>query len=73
MIAVRRQYQVVLLPILGEIFLGVVNDVVCPKGARQVYIAGAAHGSDFSPVVFGNLHSKRPYSTRGPIDQDLLP
>ena len=73
MISINRQDQVILLPILGEIFFSVINDMVCPKRARLVQIPGAAHGSDFSAELFGNLHRKRPHPTRRTIDQNLLP
>src|SRR3989304_4854094 len=73
MISVSSKNKVILLPILGEIFFGVVNDMVCPNRARLVQIPRAAHGCDFSPERFGYLHRKRSHPTRCPIDQNLLP
>src|SRR3990172_7319049 len=73
MISVCSKNEVILLPILGEIFFGVVNDMVCPNRARLVQIPRAAHGCDFGAKQFGNLHRKRSHPTRRPIDQNLLP
>jgi len=73
MISVSSNNQVITLPIPGEIFLSVINDVVCPDRERHVQIPRAAHGSYLSPERFGNLHSKRTHATRRTINQDLLP
>src|SRR3972149_9251286 len=73
MISVSSKNQVILLPILGEIFLGIVNHMIGPKRARLLQIPRAAHGSDFSAERFGYLHRKRSHPTRCPIDQNLLP
>ena len=48
-IAHRTVNQIILLPILGEIFLRVINDLVCPNRVRQIHIPRAAYGGDFSP------------------------
>ena len=61
-----------MLPIFGEIFLRVINDMVCTNRAHHVHIPGAAHGRDFGPERFGNLHRKRPHTTRRTINQHLL-
>ena len=73
MISVHSQDQVILLPVLGEIFFLVINDMVCPKRAHHLQIPRAAHRRDFRPERFGNLHGKRSHTTRGAIDQNLLP
>ena len=62
-----------MLPIFGEIFLSVINDMVCPDRAYHVQIPRAAHASHFSPERFGNLHRKRTHTTRRTINQNLLP
>src|SRR3972149_10384591 len=73
MITVNGKNQVVILPVSGEIFLGVINHVVCPNGARHVQIPRAAHGGHLSPERFGKLYCKRTHSARGALDQNLLP
>lgn len=61
-----------MLPILGEIFPSVIDDVVRPNRARRIQIARTAHGSDFGSIGFGDLHCKRAHPTGGPLDQNLL-
>ena len=68
-----QQNQVIPLPISGEICLRVINDMVCTNRAHDVHISRAAHGSDFGPERFGNLHGKRTDTSRRTINQDLLP
>src|SRR5579863_10030724 len=73
MISISSKNQVILLPIAGEIFLRVINHMVCTNRAHYVQIPRAAHGGDFSPGRFGNLHCKYTYTTRCTINQNLLP
>src|SRR6266700_6538094 len=73
MIAVHSKNQVIALSISGEIFVRVINDVVCTKRAHDVHIPRAAYGGDFGPKRFGNLHCKRTDTSRRTIDQHLLP
>ena len=73
MISVHSKNQVIPLPIAGEIFLRVINDMVCTNRAHSVQIPRAAYGGDFSPKRFGNLHRKRPHTTTRTINQHLLP
>src|SRR2546430_8457453 len=73
MISVNSKNQVIPLPISGEIFLRVINDMVCTNRAHYVQIPRAAYGGDFSPKRFGKLHCKRTDTTRGTMNQDLLP
>src|SRR6266566_10023397 len=73
MISVHRKNQVIPLPISGEIFVRVINDVVCTNRARDVHIPRAADGGDVSPKCFSKLHRKRTYTTRCPMNQHLLP
>src|SRR5947208_12756974 len=72
MISVHSKNEVIALPIFGEIFLGVINDMVCTNRAHHVHIPRAAHASDFSAERFGKLHRKRTDTTRRTINQDLL-
>src|SRR5437764_15457900 len=72
MISVHSKNEVIPLPIFGEIFLGVINDLVCPNRAHHVHIPRAAHASDESPKRFGKLHCKRPHTTTRTINQHLV-
>src|SRR6266566_8816866 len=72
MVSVRSKNQVILLSIVGEIFLHVINDMVCPNRAHQVHIPRAAYGGDFSSKCFGNLHRKGTHAAGRTIDQHLL-
>src|SRR6266699_6457885 len=71
-ISVHSKNEVIPLPIFGEIFLRVINDLVCAKRAHHVYIPRAAYGSDFSSERFGNLHGERPHTTTRTMNQHLL-
>src|SRR5579871_95699 len=73
MIAIRGQNQVIRLPLLGDIFPRVINDVVGSKGAHHLDIACAAHSSDFCPQGFGKLYGERSHPARGTINQHPLP
>src|SRR5437588_4898418 len=73
MISVHSKNQVISPPISGEIFLGVINDVVCTNRAHDVHISRAAYGSHFSPKRFGKLHRKRTDTSRRTMNQNLLP
>src|SRR5258708_29207718 len=73
MISVSSKNQVIPLPIVGEIFSRVINDLVCTHRAHHVHISRAAYGSHFSPERFGNLHRKRTHTARRTMNQDLLP
>src|SRR2546429_1694481 len=72
MISVNSKNEVIPLPIFGEIFWGVINDMFCPNRAHHVHIPRAAHASHFSPERFGNLHRKRSHTTRRTMNQHLL-
>src|SRR5260370_37124282 len=69
----KIKYQIILVSIFSEVFLGVINDMVCAKRAQQVQLAGVIHPSHLSPVEFGKLHCKRTGAATGTINQNLLP
>src|SRR5882724_4440557 len=72
MMSIRSQNQIVPLPALREIYLGVIDDMVGANRSRCVQIPRAAHGSDFSPEHFGNLHRKCTHTTRRTFNKNLL-
>ncbi|RIH75673.1 hypothetical protein Mterra_03957 [Calidithermus terrae] len=65
--------QVVAPAALGEVLLGVVNDVVRPEGARQVHFLRTAHRRHPCAERLGDLHRERPHAAGGAVDQHLLP
>lgn len=73
MISVGSKDQIIMLPVLGEIFLPLVNDPIRTDRAHHIQPARAAHASRFSPKRFGNLHRRRTRTTGRTIDQNLLP
>src|SRR5271165_1434028 len=72
MMGIRAHDQIVTLPAPREIFLSVINDMVCANRSRDVYIPGAAHGSDFRPERFGDLDRKCTHTARRAINQNLV-
>jgi hypothetical protein len=44
------KYQIILFSIFGEVFPGVINDMVCAKRAHKVQLASVIHPSHLSPV-----------------------
>ncbi len=62
-----------MLPIPGEIFLRVINDMICANRAHHVQVPRAAYAGDFGSECFGELHRKRTHATRGAVNQNLLP
>ena len=65
--------DVVPLIALGEVFRGVVDDVVGADRSDQVYLGGAAHAGHFSAERLGDLHGKGADAAAGPVDQDFCP
>src|ERR1700733_14198342 len=72
MIAVRTKNQIVALSTSGEIFTRVIDDVVCANRSCGVHISCAAHGRNFRPERFGNLHRECTYTTRRAVNQNFL-
>src|SRR5207247_6783895 len=71
-ISYRIENQVVMLPIPGEIFLRIVNDMICANRAHHVQVPRAAYAGDFDPECFGELHRKRTHATTGAVNPNLL-
>src|SRR5712664_2950445 len=64
--------QVVTLPVSCEIFLGIIDHVVCAQLADKVETLCARHSRDFGSKRLGNLNRERSYSTTGAVDQYFL-
>src|SRR5438093_12688758 len=67
------QNYVVTLVALGKILLSVINYVICAERSDHVQISRAAYTSHVCSHRFGNLHRERAYTSRGTVNQDLLP
>src|SRR5260370_30370459 len=63
--------EVVALPTLGEVLVGVVDDMVCTDGADHVHVLRTADTGHLGAVGLGDLHRERSNASRGTIDQDL--
>src|ERR1700722_6034973 len=72
MMAVHSQYQIVPLPKPREIYIGVIDDLVCAYRSRYVHIPRTTYGSDFSPKFFGNLHRKCADATRRALNENFV-
>ena len=70
--AIGPNDQVIMLPVIGKIFMGVINDMVCPNGAHHGHFARTAYPRNFCSKHFGYLHGKSTYASGCTIDQYLL-
>ncbi len=71
-LAYHIKNNIIGLTVFGEIFLRVINDLVCPNRAQHVQFPRAVHGSHFSSEVLGKLYRKRTDTSTCTINQDLL-
>src|SRR5258707_4384577 len=69
----KIKYQIILVSIFSEVFLVVINDMVCAKRAHKVQLAGVIPPSHFSLVEFGKLHCNRTGTATSAINQNSLP
>ena len=72
MVAHVVEDEVVSRPTSGEVFLGVVDDVVGPDRADHLHVLRAADAGHLGTERLGDLHGVRADTTGCPIDQDLL-
>src|SRR5215472_7306104 len=63
--------QVVALATLGEIRLGIVNDLIGADGSDHVNISCAANAGHVSSERLRDLHSKRAHASRRTVNQNL--
>ena len=64
--------QVISLPILSEILLSVINDLVCTDRAQHVQFPRAIYTSHFSPIVLGKLYCPSTNTSTCTINKNLL-
>ena len=58
---------------MGEIFFGVINDVIGTKRLHQCAMGSTAYPAHFGPKLRGKLYRIRTYRSRSAIDQDFCP
>ncbi len=73
MISVHSQDQVVLLPVLGEVFYRVIDDMICPKGAHHPRFLVLHTAVTSAPNALAICTANVPTPPRRAIDQNLLP
>src|ERR1035437_95425 len=71
-ICVRGKNQIVMPPVLREIFSRIVDHMISAKRFRSIQITRAAHGSDLSSEGLGNLNCKSANAAGCAIDENLL-
>src|ERR1700730_4976175 len=64
--------QVVVLPTLGEILLGVIDHVICADGSDHVHIIRCRYASHICAERLGDLHSERTNTSPCAVNQDFL-
>src|ERR1700733_7866681 len=60
------------MPTLGEILLGVINDLICADGSDQVDIPRTAYAGHLCAERLGDLHGERTHASRRTVYQDFL-
>src|ERR1019366_4863023 len=65
--------EVVTLPALSEIFLGVINDPICAEGSDHVHIPRTAYAGHICAERLGDLHRERTHASGRTVNQDPLP
>src|SRR5215217_252887 len=71
---VRHQVKdnIVLFPLVGEVFARVINDNVCAERMDHLHIPRTAHTGYLGAKRLRDLYSKRTHASGGAIDQNLL-
>ena len=72
MVSDAIEKQVVTLPALGEILLGVINDPIRADGSDHVHIPRTAYAGHLCAERLGDLHRERTHASRRTVNQDLL-
>src|SRR5215472_11938812 len=65
--------QVVSLPALGEILLGVIDDAIRAEGLHHVHILRAADAGHLRAERLGDLHSERAHTSPCTVNQHPVP
>src|SRR5215212_2479261 len=72
MVSTNDQNQVILLPALCEVILGVVENMIGADGANQIHLRRATYTGHLSAERLGDLHGEQPHASRSSDDQDLV-
>jgi hypothetical protein len=71
-VAHQVEHDAVAPAVAGEVFPGVVDDVVGAERADQLHVSGAAHAGHLRAERLGDLDGEGAHATGGPVDQDVL-
>jgi hypothetical protein len=66
------EYHVVAPAIAGEVFPGVVDDVIRADRPDELNVSCAAHAGHVRAERLGDLYGERAHATRRAVDQDML-
>src|SRR5205807_9702638 len=72
MVHYEVENHVVVFATRSEIFLGVIDDVICSDRSNEIYISRAAYAGYFCAERLGDLNRECAYASRRAIDQDFL-
>src|SRR5438309_9014077 len=73
MIPNKVEDQIITLIGFSEIFVGVVDHVICADRAYQIEIPRTTYAGHLGAERFSYLHRKGPNAARRSVNQDLLP
>src|SRR6266542_6300159 len=68
----RVEDDVVRLAVLGEVFLQVVDDLVCSERSHELDVLRVAHRGDVGAEMLGHLHRCGSDRSGGAVDEDAL-
>src|SRR3712207_7717849 len=72
MVARNIDDEIVALPALGEVLLGVINNLVCAERSDHIQFPRAVHAGHVRSVRLGKLHGEGSHTTARTVDQNLL-
>src|SRR4028118_1840160 len=64
--------EIVALAALGEVLLGVINDLVCAERSDHVQFPRAVHARHLRSVSLGKLNGEGTHTSSSAVDQNLL-
>src|SRR5205085_9009012 len=65
--------EVEAVPVSGEVFTCVIDDMVSADRADHLYVPRATHAGHLAAERFADLHGECTDAPRATVDQDLLP
>src|SRR5712691_556227 len=64
--------HIVTLPAFGEIFFGVINDVIRAERSNHIHISRTTYTGHIRAERFRDLHREGSHTSRRPVNQDFL-